>query len=102
MRSNKRIPPSLSSVLWSYNLEKLDLEKHKRLIITQVLNYGTWEEVKWLFSVYGEGEIRETLLNPIRGSWWPKVLNFWLTLLEIEIPEKVYKRAVIRIKPRFQ
>lgn len=99
MRSTKEIPASLNSVLWSYDLEKLDLKKHKELIITQVLNYGTWKEVKWLFSIYEESEIREIITHPRRGSWWPKVLNFWLTFLEIEIPEEVYEQAVVRIEP---
>lgn len=46
------IPPSLQSVLWSSNIDKLDLTKDKIYIIHQILAYGDMPDIKWLFTVY--------------------------------------------------
>ncbi|MBU1486743.1 hypothetical protein KKH56_01660 [bacterium] len=44
------VPKFLQSALWSYDLSKMDAgnKDDKRIIIEQVLNYGIWEQLKWL------------------------------------------------------
>jgi hypothetical protein len=74
---NRKVPKQFQRVLWSYDISKMDLEKDKKEIITQVLNYGTWEDLKWLFKFYSEKEIKEVIKNPRRGVWFRKVLNFY-------------------------
>jgi hypothetical protein len=76
----KRIPKQFQRVLWSYDILKMDLEEDKREIITQVLNYGNWEDLKLLYKLYPEKEIKKVIKNPRRGVWFKKVLNFWLTI----------------------
>jgi hypothetical protein len=29
--------------------------------------------------------------------WWPRTLNYWLTILDTSIPKPVFDRAVIRM-----
>jgi hypothetical protein len=74
----------------------MDLEKDKKEIITQVLNYGTWEDLKWLFKVYSEKEIKEVIKNPRRGVWFRKVLNFWTKIFNIKLKKDVFERAIFR------
>lgn len=100
MRESKKIPSKLQAVLWSYNIEKMDLKEDKKVIITQVLNYGDWEDLKWLFKVYSEKEIKEVVKNPRRGVWFEKVLNFWTTLFNIRIKKDVWQKAIFNINPR--
>lgn len=38
--------------LWSYDIEKLDIEKDKRRIITNVLNWGTKKACESLFDLF--------------------------------------------------
>jgi hypothetical protein len=101
MNRNNKLPKSLQSVLWSYNLNELDLEEDKELIITQVLNYGSWKELKWLYSIYPEKEIKKVVSHPGRRLWFEKVLNFWEIMLGISIPKKIRQRAIFSIHPQF-
>ncbi len=94
----KKIPGYAEPCFPSCRMEDLDLEKDKELIITRILNYGTPERIKWLYSVYSNEDIKEVILNPRRGVWFPKVLNFWEITLKIKIPEEKKNKAVIRIK----
>lgn len=100
-RKNIKIQKILKPLLWSYNTEKIDLWKDRNLIITQGLNYGDWNTVEWLFKTYGKNEIKKIVSRPKRGLWWKKVLNFWLTIMEIKLPKKTFENAIIRIQPKF-
>lgn len=95
----KKIPQVITPCLWSYNIDNMDLRKDKEIIITQVLNYGDAKRIKWLHSVYTDDDIREIVSNPRRGRWFPKVLNFWETILKTKIPKKKKEKAIIRLDP---
>ena len=52
-------PPSiLAPFLWSYNLEKLDLDRNKGIIVRQVIKYGDLAHWRWLIDQYGREEVR--------------------------------------------
>ncbi len=96
-RQEKLLTNSVRTLLWSYDINKLDIKRDKEIIITQVLNYGTLKDVKWLFEVYGGDEIRNVILHPKRGQWWRKTLNYWTTVLNVKLQNKIFERAIIRI-----
>jgi hypothetical protein len=48
----KRIPPHFQGLLWTKNINKLDIKKDKNYIIHNVLMYGTFSDIKWLIEVY--------------------------------------------------
>ncbi len=98
-RKGQSPPGSLQAALWSYKLDALDLEADKELIIQQVLNYGTIEEVRWLRRTYSEEEIKEVVAHPRRGMWLPEVLTFWTTMYGIELDEETYGRALFKLDP---
>ncbi|MFH0797296.1 MAG: hypothetical protein V2A65_09655 [Candidatus Omnitrophota bacterium] len=79
----------------------LNRKEDKRLIITQILNYGVWKDIKWLYSVYNEEDIKKILRVPDRGVWFPDVLNFWETMLGIKVPPKKRKKAIFNLHPDF-
>ena len=90
----KKIPKYITPCLWPYDTDKLDLQKDKELIITQVLNRGDMKRIKWLYSTYGEEEIKKVITNPGRGMWSERVLNFWEIVLGICLPKKVREKAI--------
>ena len=96
----KKIPKFVAPCLWSYNVDRIDLEKDKELIITMVLNYGDVKWIRWLYSVYTEDDIKKVISNPGRGLWLPKVLNFWETVLGIKIPKHKKEKALSKL-PHF-
>jgi hypothetical protein len=98
----KRIPKSLQPILCSYNLKELNLKEDNETIITQVLNYGSWEDVKWLYSVYPEKEIKKVVSRPKRGLWFERILNLWEKMFDIHIPAKTRRKSIFNIKPNFK
>lgn len=71
------VPNYIKPFLWSYDVSKIDLQRDKKRIITNVLNYGTKEATDWLFSVYNKDDVIETIKNPFSGEWNKKSLYFW-------------------------
>ena len=92
----RKVPKQLQRVLWSYDISKMDLEEDKDEIITQVLNYGTWEDLKLLFKLYSEKDIKKVIRHPRRGVWFRKVLNFWTTIFNIQLKKDIFKKAIFR------
>ena len=95
----RKVPRKLQSVLWSYDVRRLDLEANKELIIQQVLNYGDWEDLRWLYQTYSEGQIKEVVRHPRRGIWFEQVLSFWCLMLKVRLPKQVRERAIFRLSP---
>jgi len=77
------IPLSLQPYFQEYDLTDLHLRKDANLIIQRTLEYGTWEEVRWLFQTYTRQRIQRFLRE--HGERWPKpvTFNYWRKLLGV-------------------
>lgn len=89
-----KIPNSFQGILWSVNVANLDIEKDKNYIIHQVLAYGTLEQIRWLFRVYGRQEIKDVFVKgPTRvydqGSY-AFAKNIVLNLKTVSLDKKCY------------
>ena len=82
--SNQKIPSLIKPFLWSYDYNKLDLQKDKKRILTNVLNFGTKTATNWALNNYSKKDIKEVLKKPMPGEWSPKSLNFWSLVLEVK------------------
>ena len=76
------IPPGLKPHFQEYDFSNLQLERDANLVMQRTLDYGTWEEVRWLFQVYGKRRICKFLrqygerwLNPVAFHYWRKLLG---------------------------
>ncbi len=72
----------------------------KRIIIQQVLNYGDWEQLKWLSKTYSKREIKYEIKRARRGVWLQKNLDYWLDIFQIKLPEVKYEKALFNLNPR--
>lgn len=77
-----QIPTGLEPYFQEYNPAQLDLAQDANLIIQRTLEFGTWEEVRWLFESYGTKRIRlflrqhgERWLPPVAFLYWRKLLG---------------------------
>ena len=93
------LPSFLQSCLWSYDLKQLDLHspRDKKVIVTQVLDHGNWEQLQWLLANYSRADIKEVLSRPARGEWQRPVLDFWRKVLNQDIPQDLYQRALFNL-----
>jgi len=81
------LPILLKPLFWSYDFKSLDPEKHRQIIVGQILNYGTKEATDWLFSHYGRDTVSQTASNLPLGAWNKKSLSMWKLVLGIN-PQK--------------
>ena len=93
------IPAFLQSSLWSYDFKKMDPKRDRRTVITQVLNYGTTDQVKWLLRTYSDQEIKTVVREPQRGIWHPESLNFWTKIFNLKIDKTIYDMAIFSLDP---
>lgn len=99
LKSSSKFPPEVACCFWSYDPEQLDLARDRKEIVTQVLNYGGWESVKWIRGVYSDADLKEVFRKPARGRWFKETLNFWLLELGLTLDREVYERALFRLDP---
>jgi hypothetical protein len=81
-------PQSVKNTLWSYDINNVDMEKDKNIIIEHVLNWGNIESILWLFSNYSRNEIVESIKISNSQNWSAKSLNHWSLFFGIEVKQK--------------
>lgn len=76
------IPHSLKPYFQEYDFADLNLRRDANLIIQRTLEFGDWEEIRWLFRVYNRRRIQRFLrqhgerwLTPVTFNYWRKVLR---------------------------
>lgn len=77
------IPDFLRPYLWSYDIHALDLNKDKKTIIFQLLNFGSKKATDWLFSTYNRQEIAKIANGVPQTQWNKKSLRLWSVVLGI-------------------
>lgn len=97
-KQKKKLPRFLQSALWSYRLDKLDLQKDKELIISQILNHGTWKQLQWLWQNYSEKEIESVFKKPFRGFWREEVLNYWSQIFGLRWSKNKIRRLSFSLR----
>ncbi len=78
------LPSFLRPFLWSYDLEKMDKEKHKQIIIKNVLDFGTKQAIDWLRENYSKKEIQQAIKNSVKSDWSKKSINLWSLIYKVE------------------
>jgi len=93
------LPKRLQAVLWSRDINKLDLKKDKNYIIHQILAYGTWEQLIWLFKVYDAKLIKQIFRKSPEKDYTEKSFNFAKDIL-LEISEDIDRQSYVKTLPR--
>lgn len=101
-KSKKKLPKFLQSALWSYDLNAFNLDNPyaKDIIVTQILNYGSWKQLRWLLDQYSKRDLITTLKKPRRGLWHKDSLDYWQQVLNIKLPKKTYQKALFNLFPQ--
>ncbi len=82
--SPSSIPSGLKPYFQEYDLNDLEILRDANLIIQRTLDFGNWEEIRWLLEVYGVRRIRRFLRE--YGERWlnPSSFNYWRKLLKVK------------------
>lgn len=80
--TSPQIPAGLKPYFQEYDIARLDITRDANLIIQRVLEFGTWDEIRWLFKTYRSKRIRLFLrqhgdrwLKPVTFTYWRKLLG---------------------------
>lgn len=95
------LPKFLQPCFPSYDLENLDINSDKKLIITEILNYGTEKDLEWLTKTYSKKDLRQILSKPEKGAWLKDVLEYWQKILGLKIGRNDFQKAILDIHPHF-
>lgn len=79
----KRLPKDFEHLFWYCDFSKLDLEKNKKEIMIQTINYGNWEDWQWLFRYYGIKKSKEIIKNIPRSTFRKRAFKLISLLLNI-------------------
>lgn len=101
----KHLPKSLQGYLWSADVNDLDMEKDRVYIIHQLLMYGTFKDIGWLFKKYSLKEIREVFTHYPQQIYTKDsfnfVKNFLLSLEDLKLDEEKYITSIFgKVRPR--
>ncbi|MEK7515475.1 MAG: hypothetical protein AAB555_00875 [Patescibacteria group bacterium] len=69
------------ALFWDVDPNTIDIEKHARYVIERVLDFGTDEEVRWMFKQYPRSKIVDAL-NQTRSTVLPKSRALWELILK--------------------
>ncbi|MFO7622979.1 MAG: hypothetical protein R6V73_01400 [Anaerolineales bacterium] len=58
-----QVPVTLQPYFQEYDLAALSLRRDANLIIQRTLEYGTWDELRWLFRVYSRRRLGKSILS---------------------------------------
>ncbi|HCR35765.1 hypothetical protein A2130_00580 [Candidatus Woesebacteria bacterium GWC2_33_12] len=93
-----KIPSKLQGILWSVPLNKIDLKVHKSYLTHQILMFGSFDDIKWLFNVYPNNDIKSIFIDKPQKIYTPEgfnfVKNFVLNLKDQNIPPKNYVNVI--------
>lgn len=67
---------SLQAIFWSSDLQKLDIKKHQKYIIHQILQYGDIKDYYWLKQQYTLEEIQRIFIEQPEPIYTLKSFNF--------------------------
>lgn len=56
-----KLPDFFKPILWSYDFNLLDLEKNKKTIILNTINYGNLQHWQWIVAYYGKETVKKIL-----------------------------------------
>ena len=94
-----KLPNNLQGILWSQNIDKIDLEKNKRYIINQILAYGAWENLEWLFKNYNKSTIKTVFENEPEKDYTPQGYNFTKNFL-LDVNKDLDIQKYVKTYPR--
>lgn len=100
----KKIPRWLQPTLWSVKVDHLDLEKDKAYIVHQILAYGNFREIRWLFKTYPKKTIRDVFIRRPMKVYTRPIFNLVKEILlgikNKDLPIERYDRDLPRyIRP---
>lgn len=89
------MPDELKKYFWDTNFKELDIQKHKRYIISRLYCYGDLKAIKWIESTYTKDDIKDVAINSRELK--PLVANYLRQQLKLKKEEMAYYKIVSKM-----
>jgi hypothetical protein len=60
-KNSSSLPQYFKHLMWSYDFSAIDLQKNKKAIVVNTINYGDLRHWRWIVWFYGKEGIRNVL-----------------------------------------
>ena len=90
------LPESLRPYFQEYNFSSLSVSNHAELVIERVLNYGSLDELRWLFHQYGWAQITTWVGDRGEIRLSRRRYRLWCVMLEVvpDLSQSVQKTSL--------
>ena len=78
------VPPKHHWLFWDVEADALDSELHAAYVLPRVLEYGGWEDVRWVIATYGLERIHSFLRDVGHPELSVRTIHFWRALFRAE------------------
>lgn len=83
--SEKRLPDCVARLLWDVDVEQLDPDRDRELVMERVMSRGGWEAMKWLRARYRREELAEYLRRKGARRLSPRDFAYWALICELDV-----------------
>jgi hypothetical protein len=90
-----RVPKNVQKLVW---WAKVDGEKDKKRLITQIFNYGDVAAIRWMRKTYPGRIIKACVRNPLPGEWERRSLRFAEILYNVRLTKTQKEKALRNLK----
>jgi hypothetical protein len=87
------LPKNFRPLFWSYRFEELDSQKDERVIVANLINYGSLTHWRWLVREYGATEIKRVLQSIPTTEIKPRTRALASLIFSIPIQEYAQRGA---------
>lgn len=93
-------PKNLQHVLWSADINRLDVQADKHYIIHQIFSHGSFEDFRWLFQTYSFTDIIRVFTTVPYKDYRPARFHFVKNVLLGLKNRALDKRRYVKNIPR--
>lgn len=90
------LPSYFRPVFWSYEISRLRIDRDKRRIVIDTINYGGWRHWKWLFETYGKEVVGGIVQAAPATEFRPRALRLASLILAIKKSKYASRSAYAR------
>ena len=92
----QHIPDFFKSVLWSYDIGRMDARDDMRVIVVQTINSGEWKHWRWILRTYGKYLIRHLVAGIPASEFRPEALALASAAFGVKKMKYASRSAYIR------
>ena len=93
-----KAPNWFQKLYWWGDASDIDTKQHQRTIVVQTINYGNWQQWKWLVGAYRKSNLRKVIREIPVSEFRDSALRLFMLLLGIKNMKYASRSDYIKAK----